>query len=814
MELPKSYEPNEIEPKWQKKWEELGVNNFDRDDHETPVYSIDTPPPYPSGEFHIGNALNWMYFDFVTRYKRMRGFNVLFPQGWDCHGLPTEVAVEKKHNIRKHDVSPEKFRELCIELTEENIKHMREEMKSLGLSIDWTTEYRTMDPEYFGKTQLSFIQLYNKGLIYRGEHPVNWCPRCETAIADAEVEYENKHGQFNYIKFKVSGEDDHIIIATTRPELLPACVIVAVYPGDERYQKYVGKELEVPLFGQKVKLVEDSSVDPEFGTGVVMVCTYGDKADVRWVVQHKLPVIKCIDEQGKLTEVAGKYEGMASEEAKKAIIKDMKAVGLVEKQEPLQQNVGVCWRCGTPVEILVKDQWFLNVLSLKDEALKGAESVRWVPEHMKLRMLDWIRNMDWDWVISRQRLFATPIPAWYCSKCGEHIVASEDQIPVNPYKDTPSAGKCAKCGNTDFKPEKDVLDTWMDSSITIAMHAGWPDIDPRLFPADLQPNGTDIIRTWDYYLLVRHLALLGKVPYKTIMINGMVFGEDGRKMSKSLGNFVETTRARDLRGADALRQWAAIGGSTGSDIAYSEKDINFGYKFLRKLWNATRFAARHLEQVDPNVDQSKLKFRPTDNWILSRLNRLVRDVTQYMEDFKFNRALGEIHKFVWQEFCDMYIEEVKHRLYEEDDTSDAARFTLYQVLWTVTRLLAPFTPHFSEEIYQVQFAANAKKDSVHQTEWPEPVEDLISDEAEKLGELVNGVISAIRQFKSERDMALNVELPSVSVTAKREDVARLLEKASEDIMGTTKVKKLNIGTGDVGDTEVQGLDLRLSISAN
>jgi len=793
MKLPKTYNPDEVEPKWQKMWEELGINRFDRDDRESPTYVIDTPPPYPSGEFHIGNALNWIYFDIVARYKRMRGFNVLFPQGWDCHGLPTEVQVEKKYGIKKNDLPPEKFRELCVELTRENIARMKEEMSSLGLSIDWSTEYRTMDPEYYSKTQLSFVKLYKKGLIYRGTHPVNWCPRCETAIADAEVEYEDREGTLNYIKFKIKGKNEYLTIATTRPELLPACVVVAVHPDDKRYKKYVGEELEVPIFGQTVKLVEDPEVDPEFGTGVVMICTYGDKADVRWVARYKLKVIKAIDEQGKLTEVAGKYSGLSTTEAKREIIEDLRAAGLLEKQEKLQQSVGVCWRCKTPVEILVKDQWFMRVLDLKNKAVEGAKKVKWVPEHMCLRLLDWIKSMDWDWVISRQRIFGTPIPAWYCSKCHEPIVADEGQLPVNPTKDKPPVSRCPKCGSGEFEPETDVLDTWMDSSITIAVHAGWPNLDHRLFPADLQPNGTDIIRTWDYYLLVRHLALLGEVPYKTVLINGMVFGEDGRKMSKSLGNYIETTTARNMHGADALRQWAAIGASPGSDVLYTPKDVEFGYRFLRKFWNAARFAAAHIRSIKPDLDPEKLDFRPPDRWILSRLNRLVKEVTEHMEEFRFNRALRAIHTFTWHEFCDMYIEEIKHRLYGNDTTADSAKYTLTQVIWTVTRLLAPFVPHFSEEIYQVHFAGKlGKEKSIHLTDWPSPNENMIDESSEQIGELVNRTISAIRQFKSDRDMALNAELPSVEIFAKDREVAEKLKIAKEDICGTVKAKKLSI----------------------
>ncbi len=795
MEVSKDYDPLKIEPRWQKRWEELSVYRFDRKDKTKPTYVIDTPPPYPSGEFHMGTALNWTYFDIVARYKRMRGFNVLFPQGWDCHGLPTEVQVEKRYGIRKGDLPPEKFRERCIKLTEENIAHMREEMDSLGFSIDWSTEYRTMDPDYYRRTQLSFVQLYKRGLIYRGEHPVNWCPRCETAIADAEVEYEDREATISYIKFKLHDEDGYLTIATTRPEYLPACVVVAVYPGDKRYKKHVGKKLEVPPLGQVVGLIEDHEVDPEFGTGVVMVCTFGDKTDVRWVKRHKLPVVKLIDEKGNMSEAAGKYAGLTLEECKRAIVGDLRKAGLLAKQEKLAQSVGACWRCETPVEILTKPQWFMRVLDLKDKVIEGAKRVRWVPEHMRQRLIDWAESMDWDWVISRQRIFATPIPAWYCTGCREPVVAEERQLPVSPAKDKPPVKRCPKCGGESFEPERDVLDTWMDSSITIAVHAGWPELDRRLFPADLQPNGTDIIRTWDYYLLVRHLALLGEVPYRTVLVNGMVFGEDGRKMSKSLGNYVDTTMARGKYGTDALRQWAAIGASTGSDIPFNWKDVDFGHRFMRKFWNAARFAGPHLNAKIAGLGPKKLKFRPVDRWILSRLNRLIEQTTGWLEDFQFNRALGAIQTFVWHELCDMYIEEVKHRLYGDDPTADAARYALYHVMLTAAKLLAPFTPHFSEEIYQTHFARDFPYPSVHVSSWPEVNKKFIDESAERSGELTNLIVGALRQFKSERKMALSRELPSVEIYASSRDVAKRLKEVGDDIAGTMRVGKLKIKVG-------------------
>ncbi|RLI06786.1 valine--tRNA ligase, partial [Candidatus Bathyarchaeota archaeon] len=535
-DFPKDYDPGEVEPKWQEFWEREGIYRFDWEDEERPVFAIDTPPPYPSGEFHMGNVLNWTYFDVVARYKRMRGYNVLFPQGWDCHGLPTEVRVEQKHGITKTQVPPEEFRRLCVEFVEENIRAMKRAIRRLGYSIDWSLEYKTMDPDYWRRTQLSFVILYKKGLIYRGKHPVNWCPRCGTAIADAEVEHETRTGKLYYIRFGLADEPGrYLTIATTRPELIPACVAAAVHPEDERYRAYVGRELVVPLVGRRVRIFADEMVDPGFGTGVVMICTYGDKEDVRFVARHGLPVIACVGEDGRMTEQAGKYAGLTIEEARRAVVEDLRSAGLLEREEPITHEVGTCWRCHTPIEILVREQWFMRTRQLTEEVVKKAlEEVRWYPDYMKWRLVDWARSLDWDWVISRQRIFATPIPVWYCARCGHVIVAEPDWLPVDPRREPPKLDKCPKCGCREFKPETDVLDTWFDSSITCAVHAGWPDKPDwrRRFPADLHPSGYDIIRTWAYYLMVRHIALFGEAPFRACLINGMVLGTDGRMMHK------------------------------------------------------------------------------------------------------------------------------------------------------------------------------------------------------------------------------------------------------------------------------------------
>ena len=433
-QLPKNYDSEEVEKRWQSIWRD--EDNYFDPISPKPRFIIDTPPPYPTGNFHIGNALNWCYIDFIARYKRMRGYNVMFPQGWDCHGLPTEVKVEETYGITKNDVPREKFREMCRDLTLANIKKMRVTMRRLGFSTDWSHEYITMLPEYYRKTQASFLKMLKAGDIYQSEHPVNFCTRCETAIAFAEVNYTPRTTRLNYFDF------DGVEIATTRPELLAACVAVAVHPDDERYRDLAGKRLTVPIFGHQVPVIEDAAVDPGFGSGAVMICTFGDKTDVYWWKQHKLDLRKAIDRKGVMTAVAGPYAGMSSEACRKAILRDMEKAGILKRQEELEQRVGTCWRCKTPIEILSERQWFVKVH--RDQILETARQISWTPEHMFTRMENWAQSMEWDWCISRQRIFATPIPVWFCASCGEMVLPALEDLPIDPTVDKPKT-PCPKC---------------------------------------------------------------------------------------------------------------------------------------------------------------------------------------------------------------------------------------------------------------------------------------------------------------------------------------------------------------------------------
>jgi len=747
MTVPKEYIPHEIEPKWKKTWD-MSMYHFDWNDSTRPQYIIDTPPPYPTGNFHIGNSLNWCYIDFVARYKRMCGYNVMFPQGWDCHGLPTEVKVEEIHGITKNAVPREEFRRMCRELTRGNIEKMRETMLNLGFSTDWSNEFVTMEPEYYSKTQRSFRKMYDMGRVYQAEHPVNWCPRCETAIAFAEVEYEARDTKLNFLNF------DKVKIATTRPELLAACVAVAINPEDERYSGHVGSSVKVPIFGHEVPVIGDKEVDPAFGTGVVMICTFGDKQDVRWWVEHELPLRKAIDKNGLMTSIAGKYEGMTIPECKKAIIEDLEAEGYLFEQKTLDQNVGMCWRCDTPIEILSERQWFVKIDT--DAVAEAADEVKWLPEYMKVRLENWIGTMEWDWCISRQRLFATPIPVWYCKECGETVVAKEEWMPIDPTQQQPPVA--CSCGCKDFEAEEDVLDTWMDSSITALHVSGWLSDHEMRLPTQLRPQGHDIIRTWAFYSLLRSMALTGKRPWDSILINGMVLGEDGHKMSKSLGNVISPEEVIKDYSADAFRQWAAIGGSPGSDVMFRWKDVVSASRFFTKTWSIYRFAMSHLgdyEQAEMDINELKV----VDRWLLSNLNRLIRYVTDSMDDYQFDEAFKAIRGFTWDVLADNYIELIKARLYGDDEEAKkAAKYTLFVTMDSLAKMLAPFAPFFSEEMF-----SRLGEGSIHLQSWPQVREELIDKDIELSGDFIKDVASNVRRYKSEKGMALNTALEKIEI---------------------------------------------------
>jgi valyl-tRNA synthetase len=769
------YEAIEAERKWQKTWKEWGIYHFDQDS-EAPVYSVDNPPRYTSGSLHLGHATGYSLIDFAARYHRQRGFNVMFPLCFDVNGTPVEVKVEKKHGISKMTTPRAEYIRLCSEFANSFITQMTEQFESLGESMDPTVYYQTDAPYYRRITQMTFLRLLEKGIAYKGTYPVNWCPHCITALADAEVEYDKNTTKLNFIRFPLK-EGGEIIIATTRPELICTCQTIAVHPKDEKNHHLVGKTAVTPLFHKEVTIIADEKVEPEFGSGIVMICTIGDKTDLEWIFKYNLPMEKGIDEQGRMTELAGKYEGMEVKEARKHIIEDLRHAGLIIRQEPQEQNVGVCWRCHHVIEFLQVEQWFIRIMAFKEQVLRKAEEIRWYPEFMKVRLQDWVNSLQWDWVVSRQRYFATPIPVWECSQCGHVVPAKESDCYVDPTVDAPPLAECPKCGGA-LRGCPDVFDTWMDSSISPLYNTFWGRDEEkfsRLYPMSMRPQSHDIIRTWAFYTILRELLATGERPWDDIMIHGFIMAPDGTPMHTSLGNVIDPMPILQSYGADAMRYYASTC-ALGEDAAFRERDVVHGKKLATKMWNLGKLLEMYIKGRPERAG-----LRTPDLWILSRYSRLVDEVTAYYDSYAFDKVMRAVEEFAWHEFADHYVEMVKHRAREGDE---GALYALYTVYLGVLKLMAPIMPHVTEDAYQ-PFAPYDGAKSIHRSSWPEPV--LIYGEAERRGELLKEVVAAVRTWKSERKLPLNAELEMLELVGAE---ASLLRGSEGDAAATLKAKSV------------------------
>ena len=771
------YDCASIEKRWQTMWREEAVYRFDpKSDKE--VYSIDNPPRYTSGSLHLGHATGYSLIDFAARYRRMKGYNVFFPLCFDVNGTPIEVKVEKKHGINKLDTPRKEYRRLCSEYANGFIDEMTHHYEMLGESMDPSIYYQTDAPYYRRTTQIAFSKLFKQGMVYKANFPVNWCPSCMTALADAEVEYRENVNKLNYIKFMIAGEDGYVEVATTRPELLCTCKCVAVHPDDKSKQHLIGKELITPLYGRHVKVIADPKVQMDYGTGNVMICTIGDKDDLEWVMKYHLEMEKGIDEFGKMTELAGKYAGMPVLEAREAAIADLKAQGILIKQEDNPQNVSICWRCHSPVEFLQVPQWFLKTTSLKEQVLKRADEINWYPEFMKIRLQDWTNSLAWDWVLSRQRIFATPVPVWECEKCGHAVCATEEMCYCDPTEDAPPVEKCPECGGK-LIGCTDVFDTWMDSSGSALYNTYWerdPELHKKLFPMSMRPQSHDIIRTWAFYSILRSEQLEHSRPWNDIMIHGFIMAPDGTPMHSSIGNVIDPIPILENYGADALRYYAATC-SLGIDHAFREKDVIRGKKLSIKVFNIGQFVGRYFDNVPKSCDSLRI----ADKWIISRFSKTVKTVTECFEVYQFDKAMKEVESFIWHDFADNYVEMVKAR------KDDAVKYTLYNVFLGAVKMLAPFQPHITEDIYQEHFKAIDGCRSIHLTAWPEPM--FVDEQAEAAGEALKDVLAAIRAWKSEKKVPLNGDLAMIEFVGSE---AKILEASKADIMETTKAKEVRI----------------------
>lgn len=809
-EFPKKYNPKEIEPRIQRFWEENRIFKFDPASKK-PTYSIDTPPPTLSGYIHMGHVMSYSQAEFVARYQRMAGKNVFYPMGFDDNGLPTERFVEKKYKVNIRQVGREEFIRLCLKETEIGGANYRNVWTRLGISVDWDLLYSTINKRCQRISQRSFIDIYRMGRMERRNEPAIWCPLCETSLAQADVEdSEPKKSFLNTVKFTTE-DGRELLIATSRPELISSCVGLLVYPGDGRYAGLVGKAAITPIFNAKVPILADVKVDPEFGTGMVMICTFGDKTDIDWWRQFGLPLKLSINADGTMNDVAGPYEGLTLAECRIKIIEDLKEKGLLVEQKPIEHVMNVHERCGTPVEYYVTQQWFIKILDLKDELLAQGAKLEWYPEHMKVRYDTWINGLKWDWCISRQRYFGVPFPLWYCKTCGAVALADESQLPVDPLVTKP-LHPCPGCGSAEFEPEKDVMDTWATSSVTPLINSNWGEpnsLIDRIYPMSLRPQAHEIIRTWLFYTVIKGYLHTNALPWSTVMISGHGLDPNGKAMHKSKGNIVEPLPIVDKYSADALRWWAASA-KLGDDLPFKEKEVVYGQKFVNKLFNASRFVSIHIRDYTPEEPELEL----IDRWLLTKLNDTIRESTENFERYEYSRAKALTEQFFWGDFCDNYLEIVKDRLYrkaENGKSGRAAMYTLYMALLNSLKLLAPFTPHIVEDIYQRLFRRSEGAPSLHLSPWPVVDPHWADIEALRLGNMAVALISSLRQYKNSQNMAQNASISRVVISS--DGLEADIKQFDPVLKDTMKIGEISYGDVERPDavSVIGGTEVRMQI---
>jgi valyl-tRNA synthetase len=806
------YDFKTAEPDLQRRWAEQRIYEFDPQ-HPGPAYTVDTPPPTVSGRIHVGHVYSYTQADIMIRYHRMKGEAVFYPFGFDDNGLPTEIFTETSKGIRARDVGRRAFIEACLGLSHEVEGQFERFWKRLGLSVDWRLKYSTIDDRSRRVSQSAFLDLYRKGHVYRQEAPTLWCTTCQTGVAQADV--DDKPGVeslFTTIPFTLD-DGRELLIATTRPELLAACVAIFVHPGDARYKDVVGKRARTPLFDLEVPVLTDERADPEKGTGAVMCCTFGDVTDVAWWRDHKLPLRLAITEDGHMNSLAGPYAGLTVRAARARILEELAAAGLVRAQQRIEHTVGVHERGGHDLEYLVTGQWFVKLLDRKAWWLEAGRRIKWYPEHMRARYENWIEGLNWDWNISRQRYYGVPFPAWYCRACGQPVMAEEAQLPVDPQDTPPPVEACPACGAREFDPDPDVMDTWATSSVTPQICGTLlepfgispAEFDRRYRPMTLRPNAHDIIRTWDFYTIVRSLYLTGDIPWTDVLISGHALDPAGKKISKSkLTTAEDPTPMLEQFSADAVRYWTASV-RTGGDTNLSEETFRNGSKLVTKLWNASRFALSHLDDASVGAAASPAGLNATDRWLLGRLHEVVRRATTAMDEYEFAAAKAEVERFFWTDLCDNYLELVKLRLYggagngapaENGAAGEAAarvgaQYVLSQALRAVLKLLAPFMPHITEAIYLQGFAAAEGVPSIHVSRWPQAPATWDDETARRDGEAIVEVVEAVRRWKAERQLGVGAPVGTLRIRTPAAHQAAL-ESALVDLRGVTRAQEIEL----------------------
>lgn len=784
--LDKKYNFAEKEKKWQDYWFENDIYKFDESGSKQ-IYSIDTPPPTVNGKIHMGHLSSYMHIETIARHRRMMGENVYFPFGFDDNGLPTERYVEKIIKKRAYELPRQTFVNICLDETKKLEQEFFDLYKSAGFSCNLKEHYSSIAPRTQKISQHSFLELYKKGKIYHAEAPALWCTECRTACAQSELEDKDLDSTFNYLKFYIAGTDEYITVATTRPEMLCGVVCVFINPNDEKNKHLLEKKLVVPYFGYEVSVLTDELVDLEKGSGVVMCCTFGDNVDKEWQRKHNLPIKECFSSDGKMTALAKEFEGMSITDCRKAVIEKLKENDLLIKQENITHAVSTHDRCGTPIEIAVKKQWFIDVLSHKDELYQAGLDCNWHPKTMRARYLNWVENLSWNWCISRQRFFGIPFPVWFCKDCGKAKLAEIEDLPVDPLKDLPKTP--CECGCNEFVGETDVMDTWATSSLTPQICTDMytqKGLDDSMVPMNLRPNAHDNIRVWDFYTIVKSLYHFGKLPWKDLMISGYVTSPDGSKLAKSKANSANSPQdIIKTYSADVTRYWAN-NMTLGKDTAFSLIEFDNGKKLVNKLWNASKFVLSFLEDYTPEDVELEIM----DKWLLEKYRDLYARFIKYLQKYEIALALNELEKFFWS-FCDNYVELVKRRLYNPDvygeNACNSAKYTCYHILLGMLKMFAPVLPHITEEIYMSYYAEKENTKSIHISGYHD-LGEVTDKELIANGEKVLDVVSLVRQFKSENKVSLKTFIEDITITSNINDFMKLAEVDLKAVSSALEIK--------------------------
>ncbi len=764
-ELPKVYEPQQVEGRIYEMWENAGCFNGDPDRSKKP-FSIVMPPPNVTGQLHMGHALDCTLQDILTRFKRMQGYATLWLPGTDHAGIATQIKVEEelrtKEGLTRYDLGREKFLQRVWKWKEEYGGRIVSQQKKMGVSCDWSRSRFTMDEGCSKAVRETFCELYDKGLIYKGSRIINWCPHCVTALSDAEVEYQDKPGHLWYIRYPLTDGSGDLVVATTRPETMMGDTGVAVNPEDERFQHLVGKTCILPIMNREIPIVADEYVELGFGTGAVKMTPAHDPNDFEVGQRHNLETIRCIADDGTINENGGPYNGMDRYECRKAIVKDLEEQGYLVKTEPYNHNVGTCYRCHNDVEPLISAQWFVKMEPLAKEALRVVREgeVKFVPERFSKTYVNWMENVH-DWCISRQLWWGHQIPAWTCDECGHINVSRQDPT------------KCEKCGSAHLTRDPDVLDTWFSSALWPFSTLGWPEKTEDLdfyYPTSVMITGYDIIFFWVSRMIFSGCEQMKKIPFHTVLIHGLVRDDKGRKMSKSLGNGIDPLEVAETYGADALRFNLITGNSPGNDMRFYTEKCEAMRNFANKVWNASRFVMMNLGDLETYDLPAAETLEREDKWVLSKLNTLVKEVTENLDSYEIGVASAKVYDFLWDTYCDWYIELTKTRLSGADEAAkDTARNVLCYVLTELLKLLHPFMPFITEEIFQALPKRAGSEDKFLMTaRWPEYREDLSFPREEAAMEAVMDTIKAIRARRAEMNVPPSKKAEVLLVTANPE----------------------------------------------